>query len=282
METTCSECGLPRDCNRNRTTGLPVCVRCYRGNHAPRRECGTCHQTRHTAKFVDGVPHCEKCADIAAPSPPRRKFITNCAICRQRRWVQRHRETGKYLCGTCRANRYGERGTCTGCDKVRRIVCKRDGRRYCNRCYVDTEKEKETCVKCGHLRPAVIRRKSGPVCSRCYDAHFAPKRPCGACARKRRVAGHYNGYPICLRCWRAKYGPRVYCGQCGNDTTKRPKRAPDGKLLCHGCFIIAYWPKSPCVTCGVPKPYKPGTQPRPACRKCSPALREAAKLKVAV
>lgn len=152
-----------------------------------------------------------------------------CAGCGAEQLLTQTLEDGSRVCNTCRDARRTRR--CDGCDKVRLISRRIDGKSFCSTCRRQRPEAKETCIRCGHNRLVQNRTPNGPICPQCAPGKIEP---CVHCGHQRRVRVRFLGGPTCEPCINIIRGTRRPCPRCGT-VGLVASLSVDGTLACSTC-----------------------------------------------
>ncbi|MBS0661559.1 MAG: hypothetical protein JSR82_25385 [Verrucomicrobia bacterium] len=166
-----------------------------------------------------------------------------CSGCGRDQLLTQTLEDGRRVCNNCRDARYTRR--CDGCDKVRVISHRIDGKSLCGTCRRQRPEAKETCIRCGHDRLVQNRTPDGPVCSQCAPGKIEP---CVHCGHKRRVRVRFRGGATCEPCFNVIRRTRRPCPRCGA-VGLVASVADDGTLACSTCTGVRS--RFICADCGV-------------------------------
>lgn len=166
-----------------------------------------------------------------------------CSGCDREQLLTQTLEDGRRVCNNCRDARYTRR--CDGCDKVRAISHRIDGRSFCGTCRRQRPEAKETCIRCGHDRLVQNRTPEGPVCPQCAPGKIEP---CMHCGHERRVRVRFLGGATCEPCFNVIRRTRRPCPRCGT-VGLVASVADDGTLACSTCTGVRS--RFICADCGI-------------------------------
>lgn len=166
-----------------------------------------------------------------------------CSGCGQEKLLTQTLENGRRACDNCREVRHTRR--CDGCERVRVISHRIDGKSYCGTCRRQRPEAKEACIRCGHDRLVQNRTPDGPLCPQCAPGKIEP---CVHCSRDRRVRVRFLGGPTCEPCFNIIRGTRRPCPRCGT-VALVASLADDGTLACSTCTGVRS--RFVCADCGI-------------------------------
>lgn len=166
-----------------------------------------------------------------------------CSGCRREQLLTQTLEDGRRVCNNCRDARYTRR--CDGCERIRVISHRIDGKSFCGTCRRQRPEAKERCSRCGHARLVQNRTPDGPVCPQCAPGRIEP---CVHCGRELRVRVRFLGGPTCEPCFNIIRGTRRPCPRCGT-LGLVASVADDGTLACSTCTGVRS--RFICAECGV-------------------------------
>ena len=204
------------------------------------RQYDSCISCGSTDRPHKGMGYCKKCYKIHKHDIMP---VGVCAKCDRTGKGYRNKESGDFICYSCRASRVQR---CTVCEKHRRIKMKLDhGVRVCEQCSKSVMQGK--CVHCGQSGTVITSAGEKPVCPACF---VRPVVMCSVCQQAVKYYKHDpDGKVLCKKCYRPK--PQL-CVLCGGH--KYPhKRVYKGNYrgyICVDCYVK---PLRECSVCGEQK-----------------------------
>lgn len=224
------------------------------------RQYDSCIKCGTTERPHKGMGYCKKCYKLHKHDIMP---VDVCVKCGRTAKGYRQKESGDFICHSCRASRVQR---CHVCDRDRRIKLKLDhGVRLCEQCSKSVVQGK--CIHCVQSGTVIAADSAKPICPAClvrpvamcsvcqeavkYYKHdpdgkilckkcYRPKPKrcilCGALKEphKRVYKGHYRGY-ICVDCYEK---PMRTCSVCNEQKVGHQKTA-EGKFICRDCYYSA-------------------------------------------
>lgn len=177
----CSRCQRRTHVTSRTSTGKPVCINCFRADHANHERCHRCGQTRLIVHRDSNRALCHRCW---------RGPTTTCSLCGQDKPCY-FAHTDQPRCENC--SRYLRRVPCSRCGKQQPPWLRTaEGQPLCGSC----ARRREPCAACHRMRTVAARLSSGPHCSTCYRKHPASFQPCTECG----TVEHLHHHGLCVRC----------------------------------------------------------------------------------
>ncbi|MGO9613064.1 MAG: hypothetical protein ACLPX5_08515 [Dissulfurispiraceae bacterium] len=211
--------------------------------------CVSCGSVQHPHK---GKGYCKKCYRIHKHDIMPRGL---CVRCGRTEKGYRNKETGDFICHSCRASRVEHCHVCKKAHKIRLRLG--HGVRVCENCLESVTAGK--CVHCGSNQMVIAVRGEPPVCPACMVRPLAmcsvcqsavkyykhgpegnvlcnkcyapPPKRCIICGRRRQPRKRVKKGHICVDCYEK---PLRECAVCGQHKIGHLK-TEDGKFLCRDC-----------------------------------------------
>lgn len=162
-----------------------------------------------------------------------------CTKCGKTGKGYKSKDTGEFICHSCRASRIQR---CHVCEQDGRIKLKLDhGVRVCEQCSRHVVKGK--CIHCKQSSIVLFPEKNEPTCPACLV------RPVAMCSICQRAVKYYKrdeeGKVLCKQCYKPKAKPCILCHKI-----KQPKKRVRGGHICIDCYEK---PLRECSVCGEQK-----------------------------